>query len=105
MASLLRWARTALRRTPSQPLRFPSTGFQTIPASYILEEECFNAFKQGHYYPVNIGDIFNSTYQVIGKLGYGTTSTVWLAHDLKSVTSILIKIHATTLTTPDPKAT
>ncbi|PWY95934.1 kinase domain protein [Aspergillus sclerotioniger CBS 115572] len=93
MASLLRWVRTSLRKKPSPPLRFPSTGFQTVPATHILEEERFNAFKQGHYYPVNIGDIFNSTYQVIGKLGYGTTSTVWLAHDLRSQTYVTLKIY------------
>ncbi|RAL00839.1 kinase domain protein [Aspergillus ibericus CBS 121593] len=93
MAALLRWARTSLRRATSSPLRFPSTGFQTIPASTILEEERFNAFKQGHYYPVNIGDIFNSTYQVIGKLGYGTTSTVWLARDLKHDNYVTLKIY------------
>jgi serine/threonine protein kinase len=31
---------------------------------------------------VNIGDLFHQRYRVIGKLGYGTASTVWLCHDV-----------------------
>ncbi|KAM0666464.1 hypothetical protein ACQRIU_004319 [Beauveria bassiana] len=34
------------------------------------------------YYPVQIGQVFADRYQVVGKLGFGATSTVWLAHDL-----------------------
>ncbi|KNZ76789.1 Serine/threonine-protein kinase SRPK3, partial [Termitomyces sp. J132] len=29
-------------------------------------------------YPVRIGDLFVSRYQIVGKLGFGMTSTVWL---------------------------
>lgn len=49
----------------------------------MLEEEHFEEFKAGRYYPVNIGDVFNSKYQVVGKLGFGVTSMVWLARDLQ----------------------
>lgn len=49
----------------------------------LLEEERFEDFKKGIYYPVNIGDVFASKYQVLGKLGFGVTSTVWLARDLQ----------------------
>ncbi|EDN93428.1 hypothetical protein SS1G_09294 [Sclerotinia sclerotiorum 1980 UF-70] len=34
---------------------------------------------------MNIGDIFASKYQVVGKLGYSVTSTVWLARDLQDL--------------------
>jgi hypothetical protein len=37
-------------------------------SNYIVEEEQFEELKMGRYYPVNIGDIFNSKYQVVGKL-------------------------------------
>lgn len=91
MASLLKWIRASIhpRRAPLPPRRFPTTGFTIIPASTILEEEHFNSFTNGHYYPVNIGDVFASKYQVIGKLGYGSISTVWLAQDLQSVLPLL----------------
>ncbi|KAG4439992.1 hypothetical protein IFR05_004506 [Cadophora sp. M221] len=84
MASLLKWARAATRRAPSPPLRFPVTGFDVIPDSELIDEEKFEGFKRGLYYPVRIGDVFASKYQVMGKLGYGVTSTVWLARDLQT---------------------
>lgn len=64
-------------------MRFPTSGFEIINASELLEEERFEEFKTGRYYPVNIGEVFRSKYQVIGKLGFGVTSTVWLARDLQ----------------------
>lgn len=54
-----------------------------MPESEILEEEQFqDSFNAGHYYPVKIGDIYAQKYQILGKLGFGTTSTVWLARHL-----------------------
>jgi serine/threonine-protein kinase SRPK3 len=84
MAPLLKWARGFLRRAPWTPLRFPTAGFDVIPTSQVIEEEAFEEFKTGNYMPVNIGDLFASnTYQVVGKLGFGSTSTVWLARNLQ----------------------
>ncbi|KFZ00370.1 hypothetical protein V500_01073 [Pseudogymnoascus sp. VKM F-4518 (FW-2643)] len=74
-------------------MRFPSSGFKTINASEVLEEGQFEDFKTGQYYPVNIGDIFGSKYQVIGKLGFGVTSTVWLARDLKEHRHVSLKVY------------
>ncbi|GLA41091.1 hypothetical protein AnigIFM63309_008937 [Aspergillus niger] len=95
MASLLKWIRASIhpRRAPLPPRRFPTTGFTTIPASTILEEEHFDSFRNGHYCPVNIGDVFASKYQVNGKLGYGSTPTVWLAQDLQSHRYVTLKIY------------
>jgi hypothetical protein len=83
MTSLLKWARAAMERGSSPVLRFPTSGFEVIKQSQILEEERFEGFKKGRYYPVNIGEVLGSKYQVLGKLGFGTTSTVWLARDLE----------------------
>ena len=83
MGSFLRYAKNLLRKLPLQPLRFPATGFEVIGDDYWLEEESSKAFQSGWYYPVNIGDVFASKYQVLGKLGFGTTSTVWLARNLQ----------------------
>ncbi|TVY15942.1 Serine/threonine-protein kinase SRPK [Lachnellula arida] len=85
MASLFRWAKTVFRRAPWPPLRFPTTSFDIISDAQLLDEEQFEeGFKKGICYPVNIGDVFASKYQVIGKLGCGVTSTVWLARDLQT---------------------
>ena len=82
MASLLKRARGLVRRQPWTPLRFPTTGFNVVPPEHALEEECPNEFKTGSYYAVAIGDLFASgKYQVVGKLGFGSTPTVWLARD------------------------
>ena len=83
MASLMKWVTKALRRSPSPPIRFPTSGYETVHSSDILDEEWFGHFKQGQYYPANIGDLICSRYQIIGKLGFGVTSTVWLARDLE----------------------
>ena len=54
-----------------------------LPAGDFLEEEQF-AYEEipDRYYPTHLGDIFHNRYQILLKLGYGTTSTVWLAQDL-----------------------
>ncbi|RAH71116.1 kinase domain protein [Aspergillus aculeatinus CBS 121060] len=82
MANLMKWAMKTLRRTPSPPICFPTSGFETVRPSEVLDEERFENFKQGKYYPANIGDVLHAKYQIIGELGFGTTSTVWLARDL-----------------------
>ncbi|MBE3045614.1 hypothetical protein IMZ48_24315 [Candidatus Bathyarchaeota archaeon] len=70
---------------PASLLRFPTAGFQTMSDSVIIEEEQVGEFKAGRYYPVNIGDVYHGKVQVVGKLGFGTTSTVWLAWDQGTV--------------------
>lgn len=82
--SLLRRTRKPLASLPAwKPLAFPSEGFAVIPADERIEEETLPNYATSQYYPVTIGEIFRARYQVVGKLGYGTTSTVWLARDLK----------------------
>lgn len=74
-------------RSPSQPRTFPSTGFKLIDPSILIEEESIPNYKAQKYYPVRIGEVFNDRYQVVGKLGYGSSSTVWLCRDLMYVPS------------------
>ncbi|KAJ5513879.1 hypothetical protein N7463_003431 [Penicillium fimorum] len=93
MTSILKWAKTTLQRGPLPMLGFPQSGFEVIKPSKILEEERFAEFKKGHYYAVNIGDVLVSKYQVVGKLGFGTTSTVWLARDLEGHRYVTLKVY------------
>ncbi|CAG8133364.1 unnamed protein product [Penicillium olsonii] len=92
MAKIMRWASNALRRPPLPPIYFPS-GFETVCPAEVLDEERFEHFKQGKYYPANIGDVLSSRYQIVGKLGFGTTSTVWLARDLEGHRYVTLKIY------------
>lgn len=83
MASLLRFLGNAIRRPPANPLIFPRTEFGVVRDEFIFEEQGWIAAKiADHYYPVHIAGVYDGRYQVLGKLGFGSTSTVWLAHDL-----------------------
>jgi serine/threonine-protein kinase SRPK3 len=66
-----------------KPLAFPREGFVAIPADQKVEEETLPHYAASQYYPVQIGETFCARYQVVGKLGFGVTSTVWLARDLR----------------------
>jgi len=55
---------------------------EIIDASFKVDEEQLRHYKPGHFYPVYIGNIYESRYQVLSKLGYGSCSTVWLARDI-----------------------
>uniref|UniRef100_A0AAV2LWG7 non-specific serine/threonine protein kinase n=1 Tax=Knipowitschia caucasica TaxID=637954 RepID=A0AAV2LWG7_KNICA len=46
----------------------------------------------GGYHPVQTGDVFNSTYQVLSKLGWGYYATVWLCLDLRSSKHVAVKV-------------
>lgn len=46
------------------------------------------------YHPTHICDVLADRYRVVHKLGYGTYSTVWLAHDSQRATYVAVKICA-----------
>ncbi|KAG6290554.1 hypothetical protein E4U45_007367 [Claviceps purpurea] len=64
-----------------KPLAFPIEGFAVIPADERIEEETLPNY------------IFRARYQVVGKLGFGTTSTVWLARDLSERRHVALKLY------------
>lgn len=66
-----------------QPRAFPSDGFPLLPKDTKFEEERLLGYKAEEYYPVRLGEVFKSRYQVLAKLGYGTASTAWLRRDLQ----------------------
>ncbi|KAK2806996.1 hypothetical protein FQN50_005570 [Emmonsiellopsis sp. PD_5] len=67
---------------PLAPRVFPTSGFKVIEDSQPIEEERLPDYQADLYYPAHIGQVFNNRYQIVGKLDYGVTSTVWLARDL-----------------------
>ncbi|PWY83125.1 hypothetical protein BO94DRAFT_119081 [Aspergillus sclerotioniger CBS 115572] len=46
--------------------------------SKLWEEERLPFYRPEQFYPVHIGELLNSKYRVVGKLGYSSYSTVWL---------------------------
>lgn len=55
----------------------------SIDTSQPVEEETLPYYNPEQFYPVRIGEVFDSRYKVLGKLGYGAHSTVWLCRDLQ----------------------
>ena len=85
MANASRLLRNLFTRSASPPREFPNSGFKVINDNGKLEEENWSWYKKGLFYPVRIGEVFQSRYQVLGKLGYGSRSTAWLCRDLRWV--------------------
>ncbi|POR39226.1 Serine/threonine-protein kinase SRPK [Tolypocladium paradoxum] len=47
-----------------------------------LYEESIDRYVPEGFHPVRIGEVYNSRYKVLRKLGWGEYSTVWLVQDL-----------------------
>jgi hypothetical protein len=77
------WTINPINRMTIQPRTFPKEGFNILPAHEKFEEETNLSYKAERFYPVHLGEVFESRYQVVAKLGYGTISTVWLCRDLR----------------------
>ncbi|KAG6092785.1 hypothetical protein E4U14_000546 [Claviceps sp. LM454 group G7] len=97
-----RWWHTILGRawkmlfSPAwKPLAFRSEGFALISADQKIEEETLPDYVASRFYPVKVGEIFRARYQIVCKLGYGVTSTVWLARDLSGCRHVALKIYVT----------
>ncbi|OJD10516.1 CMGC/SRPK protein kinase [Emergomyces pasteurianus Ep9510] len=56
-----------------------------------IEEETLPFYHKKRYYPVKIGQTFNSRYRIIAKLGYGAYSTVWLAWNERYLYRLMIQ--------------
>ncbi|KAF5339151.1 hypothetical protein D9611_011209 [Ephemerocybe angulata] len=94
LSSIGRWASKALSgRQPWALKTFANPHFRRIGANQLLEEENMPEFSTVGYYPVRIGELLASRYQVVGKLGFGAMSTVWLARDLPGRRHVAVKIY------------
>lgn len=71
-----------------------SRTYEKIDPSILVEEETLPGYLAQKYFPARIGQTFNKRYKVVGKLGYGSASTVWLCRDLlSSDTFVVLKIY------------
>ncbi|KEZ46697.1 Serine/threonine protein kinase [Scedosporium apiospermum] len=75
-----------------KPVGFTNPSFVRIPVSQKIEEETMPDYVASRYYPARIGEIFKDQYQIIGKLGFGASSTVWLARDMTYRRYVTLKI-------------
>lgn len=65
------------------PLNFTNPNFIRLSAIKKIEEETIPGYLASRYYPTKIGEVLKERYQVVGKLGFGASSTVWLARDIE----------------------
>ncbi|KXH69035.1 hypothetical protein CSAL01_07477 [Colletotrichum salicis] len=81
----------AAERDASPPRRLPDAEPEEMYGQGVrLEEEAFTWYNPDKWYPVQIGQIFESRYQVLLKLGFGSASTVWLCRDLEYVCGVFL---------------
>ena len=69
-----------------------ASSFKTIGASEEVDEERLGHYLPARFYPVSLGSIFDSRYQVLSKLTYGSLSTFWLSRDIMFV-SFCLQVH------------
>lgn len=75
--------RKSMQTAMEERRRFPTSGFEVIETDQLVEEEELPDYRADRFYPVQLGEVFHDRYQVITKLGFGSSSTTWLARDLK----------------------
>jgi hypothetical protein len=78
-----RGGRSCTQKYTIQPRAFPTDSFPLLPMDKWVEEEGLLGYNADRYYPVHLGEVFQSRYQVVAKLGFGVYSTVWLCRDLQ----------------------
>ena len=49
-----------------------------------IEEETNPKYNPHAFYPAKYGETLHDRYQIVAKLGYGVTATVWIAKDLNA---------------------
>ncbi|KAF1825216.1 protein kinase [Dissoconium aciculare CBS 342.82] len=57
-----------------------------------IEEETLPRYDPDKFLPVRVGDILHETYRVTAKLGFGTSSTVWLCSNVKTAAYYTLKV-------------
>jgi serine/threonine protein kinase len=72
-----------LKTSPIAKGQFANTQATRMNLSEPFEEERLPWYDPDQFYPVRVGEIFDSKYKVVGKLGYGAYSTVWLCRNVK----------------------
>ncbi|KAK9630037.1 hypothetical protein V6Z98_003587 [Aspergillus fumigatus] len=78
------------------PRDLPTSGYEHIDAGRLVEEEELLDYRADRFYPVHLGEVFRDRYQAIAKLGFGSSSTTWLARDLEAHQYVALKVYVRT---------
>ncbi|KAF5322660.1 hypothetical protein D9619_001284 [Psilocybe cf. subviscida] len=80
------------KRAMSPPRMLPCSGFTQISLSEKIEEETYPWYSPSVFYPLRLGDLLESRYQALSKLGHGSSATVWLCRDLVEHRYVALKL-------------
>jgi len=72
-------AKVTVPRSP--PWKFPTSGRMKLDTTEKIDDEDIPSYVPENYYPVYLGEVFMSIYQVVTKLGFGVNPTIWLCRD------------------------
>lgn len=64
------------------PFPMPPPG-PILPPGILVEEEISPVYNSKNFYPVRPGAVLADRYQALIKVGWGVSSTVWLARELQ----------------------
>ncbi|KIL85191.1 cmgc srpk protein kinase [Fusarium avenaceum] len=82
-----------MAKISDSPPPTPTAPFKQRLTNCVSPGENPHYYRPGGYHPVNLGDMLNNgQYKVIRKLGEGSFSIVWLAHDLINSRYVAVKI-------------
>ncbi|OBT44936.1 hypothetical protein VE00_04746 [Pseudogymnoascus sp. WSF 3629] len=65
-----------------KPFSIPSPG-PPLPPGIFVDEEISPVYDSKYFYPAKPGEVLADRYQTLVKVGWGVSSTVWLARDLQ----------------------
>ncbi|KAI8665641.1 Protein kinase domain-containing protein [Fusarium sp. Ph1] len=88
------------QKPPEEPRSLPTSGFSLIDQSQKVEEEGLPGYVADRFYPVHLGEVFHGRYQAVAKLGFGSSSTIWLARDLSDHRYVALKVYVHTTRLP-----
>jgi serine/threonine-protein kinase SRPK3 len=74
------WQALTLRHAPWPPCLVAAPRHDPLQ---LVEEEKTPYYHPDSFFPARLGQVLNGRYQLATKLGYGSSSTVWLARDLR----------------------
>ncbi|KAJ5683318.1 hypothetical protein N7462_006483 [Penicillium macrosclerotiorum] len=65
-----------------KPFTLPPLG-PPLPRDELVDEEICPSYNSKNFYPANPGDVLADRYQILVKVGWGVSSTVWIARDMR----------------------
>lgn len=80
-----------------KPLTLPPPTL--LPQHELIDEEISPGYNPKTFYPANPGDVLADRYQILVKVGWGMSSTVWFARDMRGYSLSKLPTHTITMLT------